>query len=389
MGLENRFQAIDSECVFLNSKKMDQFFTALVFLQWLASIALTYFQGQASEHLFTTILAGGALCLIPSALILFQAGNKTNSYAITVAQALFTYLFVYVSAPGMLAQCCIFGSLVLLSCYSIFNANRILKLLATSQVELNKSIEQNHVLQKEVIEYQQKMLSTAKMSSLGEMAGGIGHEINNPVGVISGMAGIMDELLKQDKLSKEKHQYYITKIISTAERISKILHGLKMFSRDGSNDEVHKMDIRSIISETISFCSDRFYHSEIKIECISGEDTLYALGQEAQISQVILNLLNNAHDAVQKTKDPWVRISASEKDGLIEIRITDSGNGISPEIQKKLFQSFFTTKEIGKGTGLGLSISHKIIINHQGDLFVDQKDPNTCFVIQLPIYLQD
>jgi signal transduction histidine kinase len=94
--------------------------------------------------------------------------------------------------------------------------------------------------------------------------------------------------------------------------------------------------------------------------------------------------LNNAQDALQTTKDKWINISATSKDDVIEIKIINNGEKIPLGIQDKIFQPFFTTKEIGKGTGLGLSLSQNIVKAHNGVLFLDKENPYTCFVLRLP-----
>jgi signal transduction histidine kinase len=111
-------------------------------------------------------------------------------------------------------------------------------------------------------------------------------------------------------------------------------------------------------------------------------------GNSIQISQVILNLLNNAFDAIQDATDKWIKIQTYIEHGQVQIRVTDCGHGISNEVAKKIMQPFFTTKPIGKGTGLGLSISKGIVEAHQGKLTIDTESKNTCFVITLPTLLQ-
>jgi len=99
----------------------------------------------------------------------------------------------------------------------------------------------------------------------------------------------------------------------------------------------------------------------------------------------LLNLLNNAHDAIAHLPEKWVRVSVKALGDTVEIRVRDSGRGIPPDIAQKIFQPFFTTKEIGKGTGMGLSISLGIIKAHSGRLTLDESEPNTCFVLSLPL----
>ena len=103
-----------------------------------------------------------------------------------------------------------------------------------------------------------------------------------------------------------------------------------------------------------------------------------------QISQIILNLINNAFDAIGKTKNPWIKITVAQLNEFVEIAITDSGKGIPVELQEKLFDSFFTTKNHKNGTGLGLAICKRIAEEYGGSLYIDKHCPNTRFVLQLP-----
>ncbi|HEX4924120.1 MAG TPA: ATP-binding protein, partial [Bdellovibrionales bacterium] len=103
-----------------------------------------------------------------------------------------------------------------------------------------------------------------------------------------------------------------------------------------------------------------------------------------QISQVLLNLLNNAHDAVAEQTEKWVKLDVRDLGDSVELSVTDSGAGIPPEIQEKIMQPFFTTKQIGEGTGLGLSISKGLVDSHHGQLRLDAKSKNTRFVVLLP-----
>ena len=104
----------------------------------------------------------------------------------------------------------------------------------------------------------------------------------------------------------------------------------------------------------------------------------------SQISQALLNLLNNSFDAVANLSHAWVRLDVVERDGSVELSVTDSGKGIAPELREKILQPFFTTKELGQGVGLGLSISNGLIESHRGMLRMDTRSSNTRFVVTLP-----
>lgn len=107
--------------------------------------------------------------------------------------------------------------------------------------------------------------------------------------------------------------------------------------------------------------------------------------RDTQISQVILNLISNAKDAVLPLKEKWIKVILQQKENKVVLQVVDSGSGISLDIREQIFQPFFTTKDVGNGTGLGLSISNEIIKMHYGRLFIDHTCPNTCFTIELPL----
>lgn len=238
-------------------------------------------------------------------------------------------------------------------------------------------------LEQLVEERTQQLLNQSKFSALGEMAAGVAHEINNPLAVISGKAGQLMRALKTNQLDNEKLVKGLESIESTAFRISRIIKGLKDFSRNAENIPMHPVTLESIIHETLDLCRERFYQSGVALEVGEIPDTMFYC-RNIQISQVLLNLLNNAFDAVILSKEKWVRLEMDEQPGKLTLRVRDSGKGIPPEIRHKIMMPFFTTKEVGKGTGIGLSISKGIIEDHLGSFYLDHTAANTCFVIEFP-----
>ena len=240
-------------------------------------------------------------------------------------------------------------------------------------------------MQEELIKDQQaRMISSAKLSSLGEMASGIAHEINNPLAIIKGKAyQILKKLengdVNVDFLSKE-----ISKIEQNSLRIVKIIKGLRTFSRHGEGDPFKAVTFKSVLDDVLELCYERFKYQGVELK-VSGDLTTEIRCQETQLAQVLLNLINNAHDAVVNTTKPWVHVHVENDGDILRIMITDSGSGISEEIAQKIMQPFFTTKEVGMGTGLGLSISKGIVEMHGGRLFLDKNCPNTRFIIDLPL----
>ncbi len=236
----------------------------------------------------------------------------------------------------------------------------------------------------EVREKEIQMLHISKMSSLGEMSAGIAHEINNPLAIILGKAQHLKLMLGKDRPALDAVLKGVEVIEQTSNRIARIVKGLQIFSRDGNRDSYERKGIQDILEDTVSFCHSRFrsYGTELRIDPVPAG--LMIECQSTQISQVILNLLNNAFDAVQELEEKWVRVSVQDIGERVEIRVSDSGKGIPADVAKKILEPFFTTKEVGKGTGLGLSISLGIVKSHQGDFQLDRTQPNTTFVVTLP-----
>lgn len=236
--------------------------------------------------------------------------------------------------------------------------------------------------EKEILAQRAQLEESAKMASLGEMSSGLAHEINNPLSVIIAKAQL---LIKRQDYSAEERNKTLETIIKTSRRISAIVRGLKTFARDADQDPFEPADLKTILEDTLTFCEQRIRNHGIKLTCIlpdSSTTTLECRG--TQISQVLLNLLNNSHDAIESLPEKWITVEMLERPDYLEIQITDSGNGIPESVREKLMTPFFTTKEVGKGTGLGLSLSRGIILSHQGEFYFNHNHPNTQAIIRLP-----
>lgn len=232
----------------------------------------------------------------------------------------------------------------------------------------------------EKIEEQRKQtIQNAKLTSLGEMASGIAHEINNPLTIILATAkkikkhGKDDGILCSDGLDK---------IITTTDRISKIIKGLHSFSRDSFNDPEVPASVNKIIYNALDLCQEKLKSNSIFLNVNIPEDC-YINCKEIQISQVIMNLISNSIDAINEDDDKWIRIEVVAVGENVNIIVTDSGKKIPDHIATRIMQPFFTTKEPGKGTGLGLSISKGIIESHKGRFYLDRTAKHTTFVIEL------
>lgn len=236
---------------------------------------------------------------------------------------------------------------------------------------------------------QAKILQSSKMASLGEMAGGLAHEINNPLTIIKTRADqILLRVQRGESLPEAWVKQRVTLISETVERIAKIIKGLRSFARDSSSEPLTDVRVGAIIDDTLSFCAQRFKSYEIDLREVVPSPDIMLVCRPVQISQVLLNLLNNAFDAVNGLPERWVQLEVGLKNEMIEFSCTDSGAGVPPELREKIMQPFFTTKEVGRGTGLGLSISRGIVENHGGKLWLDEHSRNTRFVFRLPLNLE-
>lgn len=222
------------------------------------------------------------------------------------------------------------------------------------------------------LEEQRKMLiQTSKMSALGEMASGIAHEINNPLSVVYGEAEDLRELATLEKLNFDEIARIALKIEATTERIARIIKGLRTFARDSSEEPFLAVNLREVMEDTLVFCRERFLTQGTELTVMPIPNTLEIECRRIQLSQVLLNLLNNAFDALQGRDHRQIRVEWKEMGNELEILVGDNGPGIPEAIRDKIFQPFFSTKEVGKGTGLGLSIAKGIVEAHQGTLTVE------------------
>lgn len=277
------------------------------------------------------------------------------------------------------------------ACESISNGNLDLNLDSRGSDEISRIARamngmareiKNAELEKE--KQQQVNQYTAKMTALGEMAAGVAHEINNPLMIISGNIENAMAKIEAQKFSSNDALGTLKKIQDTTNRISKIVSGLRSFSRNGEKDPQQPTKLSKIIFDTLGLCSEKFRKNGVNIE-VSEAPEINIDCRGVQISQVILNLLNNSFDAIEDLPEKWIKLSFSTENGQVKIRIIDSGLGIRPEIVNKIVQPFFTTKAIGKGTGLGLSVSVGIAVDHGGSLTYELFEGHTSFVLKLPI----
>lgn len=248
----------------------------------------------------------------------------------------------------------------------------------------NQELEERVALRTQQLKEQQaKAVQASKLASLGEMAAGVAHEINNPLTIIKMLTSKVKRYERSDEVDK-----LLVRVDDQINRITDIIIGMKNISRDGSTMPLQKFSFNQILYDTKIVCRNKFHNAGVALEVEEVDEAVKCLGVPVQISQVLLNLLNNSFDAVRENEDAdcdsWIRITPSLQDCFLRIDVEDSGKGIDPSIVDKILDPFYTTKNFGKGTGLGLSVSRRIMEKHDGELFLDSSKKNTCFSILIP-----
>lgn len=230
---------------------------------------------------------------------------------------------------------------------------------------------------------------TDKLASVGRLAAGVGHEINNPLAIIDQKTGLIEDLLSMVDTFEHKAtiEQCLQVITQNVDRCKAITHRLLGFARR-TDVSLEKVNINEIIREVLQFLENSMTYNRIKIELKLGDNLPPLTSDRLQLQQVLLNIINNAIDAIGR--DGEISIITYLVAGDIRIVIQDNGPGIDEEILPHIFEPFYTTKETGKGTGLGLSITYGLIKKLGGDITVRSKlDVGTAFTLTLPLENKD
>lgn len=252
--------------------------------------------------------------------------------------------------------------------------------IITSMLNVTHIKKTEHELsrQKELLQHSTRMIE------LGEMVGGVAHEVNNPLAIASGKLYLLKMAIKKQPIDFTKTDSIINEIEIAYDRIVKIIERMKSISRKSENDPFSIESLKSILDVVYLMTSTKLKARNISfINSTDNIENFFINCRPSQLEQVLINLINNAADAIENYETKWIKLEVVELDTKVQINIIDCGNGIPAEIQAKIWDSFFTTKSVGKGTGLGLSIAKQIIDSHNGYLAIDNDSANTKFTIVL------
>jgi signal transduction histidine kinase len=225
-----------------------------------------------------------------------------------------------------------------------------------------------------------------KLALMGEIAGGIVHEIRNPLAVIFGNTHLIKQELESDALDKASIGEKVDKIDEHTQRIDKIVKSLQNIARKNGSTGFKPTAIKSILEDVMNMCREKFHKYGITVEIGDVPGDLTVNCNPIQIAQVLINLFNNSFYEIKEKPKKWIHVEVVNQNEMVQISVTDSGNGIEEGLRTKIFQPLFTTKPARDGMGLGLSIVNRIVLNHGGTVSVDPRSKHTCFVIRIPAH---
>jgi signal transduction histidine kinase len=234
---------------------------------------------------------------------------------------------------------------------------------------------------------QAQLLQGEKLASIGELATGIAHEVNNPLNNIGLFVSNALDSLRAGK-SAEVIVPSLEAVLKQVQRAAAIVAGVQSFGRSAPSD-FKLINVNDAIRSAVALVSERLRLRQIQVQLNFPVEPVPIQGNQVQLEQVFLNLFINASDAMEQATERILTVSTDLSSSTIVIIVRDTGCGIPDHALKRIFDPFFTTKAVGQGTGLGLSISYRIIKEHQGDIRAHQEpDGGTSFIISFPTGLQ-
>lgn len=228
------------------------------------------------------------------------------------------------------------------------------------------------------------LFTSKKLASLGEMAGGIAHEIKNPLAIIKESAELLNHIITKKPNEIHLTQKYCDNISHTVDRVDTIIKSLSALSRNTKNDPYDIIPLASIIESALNLCQAKLKDNNVLVHVDTVPNNVYIEARESELAQVFLNIFCNANDALASLEKKEIHIKYEKNNNSITIYISNNGPPILSEHRDKIFEPFFTTKDVGKGTGLGLSLSKKIIEAHKGRMQLLNNTLQTTFSISLP-----
>jgi signal transduction histidine kinase len=228
---------------------------------------------------------------------------------------------------------------------------------------------------------QERLVHTEKLASMGQLSAGVAHEINNPLGTILIYSHMLLKGLKQ----QDPNRTDLEMIVGEATRCRNIVRSLLDFARQSRVSKT-PTDVAKLIAGVVAVAEPKAAPTNVRVTCDIPPNLPTMMLDETQVTQALVNLVDNGIDAISGGGHVNISARLDEKGRHVEIKVTDTGRGMPRESLSKLFTPFFTTKEMGKGTGLGLAIVYGVVKMHSGDISVESEEgKGSAFTIRLPL----
>lgn len=245
-----------------------------------------------------------------------------------------------------------------------------------------------------VRESQKQLIHSGRLASLGEMAAGIAHELTQPLNAILLFTRNTIKMLSDNNMKHDLVEENLTFIVDRVKKASSIIKSLKSFARKGEEEKII-MDVNVLIRDILKFLDAQLRLSDVAVELALDESITTVMAHNVRLEQVFLNIIQNALQAMGKTDIPVLKIRTAmeeipdpeklESRNYVVISITDNGEGMTQDVTARVFDPFFTTREVGAGMGLGLSIVDRILRDHSGYIKVESSPgKGSCFTVYLP-----
>ncbi|OIQ20424.1 MAG: hypothetical protein BM556_00330 [Bacteriovorax sp. MedPE-SWde] len=255
-------------------------------------------------------------------------------------------------------------------------------LLIISSIVLGYFIIQRKNLEQNIEENRVRLMNGHRMSALGEFSASVAHEVNNPLSIILWRMNVIYRELKSGSNS-DKLMTNLQSVETQARRIDKIIRGIKLLSNNSNNLDNEYYCLNQALEQLDDVICNKveLYNIDLQITPMNIPVVIY--GKPVQLIQVFTNLLNNSIDAIKDMDDRWIKIEPWATNGMVDIKITDSGNGIKKSEQNAIFNLFYSSKKT-EGTGIGLGLSAQMIKSLGGSLKYNHRSSNTQFLLKLP-----
>lgn len=304
-----------------------------------------------------------------------------TDYFLTVSRPKLTSIISF--STDYILVLVLYVALLVLTIYTVETGLRREKFISLKVRRQERAIKNQY---DELVKQRKIASQNERLASIGILAAGIGHEINNPLTIILGHLHSLKRKLLASHINEIKDKVH--KVEEAAIRIEKIVSGLRKFSRQSKEEVIDKFYVKEVFCDTVSMLKDLYEKEGISINLNMevGENTIIS-GDKGKFQQIIINLVSNARDAVTGRSNGRVNIIVRQHRGLVDISVKDNGIGMNEDQKENIFDLFYTTKDVGKGTGIGLSLVHGFVKDDfKGNIFVESKpERGSIFKIVLPV----